>query len=528
MKRTLLLATILSIMLCLCISTSAETAWNTPGATLTSSGGITYFESWMLNQVVCLDESPDGWFGIGTEAEGNVSLTVLLDLGRNESFNMEIVIDNVPFFTWNVPVSGEPETLLLGYMDAGTQIAWRNCNLVAGSSETSQYLMLVAAPQARANAVPEAEDIEDIPVQETASNAPKILNGSIKAGDRFLMGYYEQDGDLMNGREPVEWTVLDVNKKNDTALVIASEALECLQYHIKASGKVKWGGSTLRLWLNDCFFFDAFNAYERECVETMNVAGVVDHVTLLDESQVKKYSLIKKGCDVTEYAILRGAEIGSDNGKGCWWVRMNTTGSGSMTKFVGIHGKVYEKNKVTVKNNAVRPAMTVSVSALQECPQLSDYSDRPMWNLAYTNQKIATRSGPSGAYDEIGTFDVPVGTPVNVLRLQDTNGTPWVEIEFLYAGEWVRVWTGKKRVDNALTGGLPGDYKVIGTGRIEDDTTGLYGPGYDYRTLYNDVAAGTAVDLMAEENGWYLVQYKASNSKTVIRTWVPGSKVFVY
>lgn len=516
MKKTIVLVVALTVMLCLCISVLAETDWDMPCTMLTSSGGITYFENWMLNQVIHLNESYGGWYGIETEAEGNVELTVLLDPEQNGPFNMEIVVDDVPFFTWNVSASGEPETLLLGYMDVGTTIIWHDCDLNTGSDETNDYLMLVTVPQAESMA---KEDIAAMP--ETTPVPEKVIHDSLKAGDRFLMGYYEQDDDLDNGREPIEWTVLDVDKKNGTALVIASEALECIQYHIKASGKVKWGSSSLRMWMNYCFFFDAFNPYERECVDTMNVAGVVDHVTLLDESQVKKYNLVKTGCDVTDYAIEHGAEIGTDNGKGCWWVRMNTTGSGSMTKFVGIHGKVYEKNKVTVTNNAVRPAMTVLISVLQECPQLSDYNNRPMWNLAYTNQKIATRSGPSTAYDEIRTFNVPVGTPVNVLRIQETNGTPWVEIEFLYEGQWVRVWTGKKRIDKAATGGLQGDYEATGVGVIESNTSGLYGPGSEYRTLYTNVAAGTTVEIMDEENGWYLVQYRASNGKTIMRTWVP-------
>ena len=531
MKKQLCFIFILVVMLSICVTVFADTDWNAPCTTLTSSEGITCFDSWMLNQVVYMNESPDGWYEMQTEADGNVSLTVLLDPEWNDSFNMEIVVDDAPFFTWRVPCNGQPEQLLLGFMDAGTTIRWRDCDLQTGSTQANRYLLLVGAPQKTSTTVnvdmPSIPDVmEEKTIESTTTPVQgNIINESLKVGDRFVMGYYEQDGNLNNGREPVEWIVLDVNKKDNTALVIASEALECIQYHIKASGKVKWGSCSLRMWMNYCFFFDAFNEYERECVETMNVAGVVDHVTLLDENQVKAYNLVKTGCDVTTYARNRGAEIGTDNGKGCWWVRMNTTGSGSMTKFIGIHGKVYEKNKVTVKNNAVRPAMTVSISALQECPQLTDYQDRPMWNLAYTNQKIATRSGPSTSFDEIRTFNLPVGTPVNVLRIQTTKGTPWVEIEFLYEGEWVRVWTGKKRIDKASTGGLQGDYEVFGNGVIIKETSGLYGPGYEYRTLYSDVEAGTNVEILYEENGWYLVQYKAPKGKLIMRTWVPQTCV---
>ena len=526
----------LMVLICLALSALfvfdfalADSDWSHPYATLTSSPSITWMESGMLNHVIQMRESADGWFGFRTEANGNVVLHVLLDPQKNEPFNMNIYVNNQFYFSWAVPCDGRPASLMLGQFDAGTEIAWCDFDPDTQFTQTSDYLMLVEtekAPASTAAVYTPAPTEAVYTAAPTAAPVPDmVLNGSVKVGDRFEMGYYEQDNDLTNGREPIEWTVLDVNQKDDTALVIASEALECLQYHIKASGKLKWGNSSLRLWLNYCFFFDAFNPTERNCIEITSASSMADHVTLLDSNQISKYNLAKTGCDVTPYAISRGAEIGTDNGKGCWWVRMNTTGSQSLTMFVGIHGKVYEKNKVNIKNNAVRPAMTVSISALQNCPRLTDYRNRPMWNLAFTNQKIAARSGPTNNYDEVKTFDVPFGTPVNVLRTLTTGGTPWVEVEFLYQGEWLRVWTGKKRFEKVSTSGLPGDYKVIGSGVIASDTPGLYGPGNEYRTMYDNVSAGTDVDILSMENRWYLVQYRIPSSKLIMRTWVHADTV---
>lgn len=354
---------------------------------------------------------------------------------------------------------------------------------------------------------------------------PTILSDSLVPGDRFLMGYYEQDANIDNGREPIEWTVLKVDPASDTALVIASQALDCLQYHTAASGKVKWANCSLRIWLNYCFLYNAFNQYERQCLSVTSSSGASDYVTLLDENQIMAYHLAKTGCNVTKYAKLRGVEIGSDNGKGCWWVSMKVTGSNSLTKFVGIHGKVYTKNKVTIRNNGVRPAMTVSVSALQSCPRLPDIVATSTRELAFTNQKIATRSGPATTFDEIHTFKLPTGTPVYVLRRQVTNGTPWVEIEFIYDGKFLRVWTGEKRIERFDPTVLPGDYEVITTGTISSDTPGFYGPGYDYRTLYSTVPANTPVEILSYENGWSLVQYHLPD-KLTLRAWIPSEYVW--
>lgn len=521
-KRLIFLVFLVIAALFVFNAVSAEGDWLHPYATVTSSANITWMESRMLNRVIRMNEGTDGWFGIRTEEDSNVTLSVQLDPAWNTSFSMEIYINDEYFFSWNVLCNGKSQSLALGWLSAGTEITWWDYDPNTRTTQTSSYLMLVEAEKgAVSSAATPAPTAEPSP----SPKPEMILNGTIKKGDRFLMGYYEQDNNRSNGREPIEWTILDINSKDDTAFVISTKALECIQYHTSNRGRVKWGDSSVRLWLNYAFFFDAFNPYERDCVAIMNISNVADHVTLLDKEQINKYGLASNGCDVTDYSKARGVEIGNDNGKGCWWVRMTETNSNRLTMFVGIHGKVYEKNEVTVTNNGVRPAMTVSISALQNCPRVTDYSSRPMWNLAFANQAIATRSGPTQAYAEVNGFEVPYGMPVNILRNLTTNDVPWVEVEFIFQGEWIRVWTGLKRFDKASNLGVHGDYEVLGSGRITDNTPGKYGPGNEYRTMYNNVVAGTEVEILSRESGWCLVQYNVSTSKLIMRTWVPENRV---
>lgn len=371
----------------------------------------------------------------------------------------------------------------------------------------------------------------------TLAMANTIITGPLRTGDHFYMGYYEQDNDTDNGREPIEWIVLNVNK-DKTALVIASEAIEGMPYNYFSDVKgVAWGNTTLRLWLNFMFRYAAFNDEERACIVNQNVSGVSDGIWILNENEVKKYKLLK-GTTVTPYAEKHGVQISYENGLGAWWVRVNSTDKKTgNAKFVGATtGKVYGSNeawKRGAKGNAVRPVMVVDIEALKACEQSDEFQMAPLANYAVAIDSLATRSGPDTNYDEIHGFSMDKGYPVNVLREQETNGIPWVELEFMYRGKWYRVWTGEKRITRVFCADVKdGDYQAYAHGEVNDDTPGRYGPGEKYEVLYKNIEAGMQVEILSSENNWYLIQYNWYNAKDnsyyYVRTWVPRETVFMY
>ena len=531
--RMLMLAAVMTLSLCLCAE--AETDWSHPYASVTSSPAITRLEERMLGRVLRVNEADGGWFGLTMPADGDLSLSVKTDNG----FCMEIYVDDQFATSWTVGGGVFAQTLTLPGLKAGAYVTWWDRTADDWNTQMNPYMLLAgvsAAPgQAAAPAAPAAPT-----AAPTAAPAPtptptprptavpeKVLSGDVAVGDTFFLGYYEQDGSMANGREPIEWTILSMSGgQNGTALVISSMALDCIQYHL-SSQRIDWKNTSLRLWLNYYFLYQAFTPAEQACIEYTSNSSVVDMVTIPDENMVKKYKLAKTGCDVTEYAKSRGVQIGNDNGKGCWWVRMNTTASNGNTKFVGMHGKVYGSNNVTLTNNGVRPIMTVNLEALRSCLQDTSYQTRAIRSFAFAIDRIATRSGPATTFDEIHTFNVDYGTPVFLLRVQNTSGTQWVEIEFLYQGEWVRVWTGLKRVAYANLAGLPGDYTARGTGTVSSVTTGRYGPGREYKVLYQDIPAGLGCKVMDEDGSWLLIEYESSdpNHPLTHRCWVPADAI---
>ncbi|MCR5847229.1 MAG: DUF6273 domain-containing protein [Lachnospiraceae bacterium] len=91
-----------------------------------------------------------------------------------------------------------------------------------------------------------------------------------KVGDIINFGKYEQDGNLDNGKEDIEWQVL---KAEDTrVLVVSKYALDCKQYHEEQTN-VTWETCTLRKWLNNDFKNAAFTSDEQKRIPTVTITN---------------------------------------------------------------------------------------------------------------------------------------------------------------------------------------------------------------------------------------------------------------
>lgn len=120
-----------------------------------------------------------------------------------------------------------------------------------------------------------------------------------KAGDYVFFGAYEQDNDISNGKEYIEWLVLEV--KDGKALVVSKYALDCQQYNTSYAD-VTWETCTLRKWLNNAFINAAFSADEKAMIPTVTVSAdknpdystnpgnaTQDQVFLLSITEVNKH-----------------------------------------------------------------------------------------------------------------------------------------------------------------------------------------------------------------------------------------------
>ena len=215
-------------------------------------------------------------------------------------------------------------------------------------------------------------------------------------GDYVLFGAYEQDNNTSNGKEDIEWLVLD--KKDGKVLVISKYALEMQAYHDDDYAKtpnITWETCSLREWLNDSFLNAAFSDAEKAMIPTVTVSAdknpdystkpgnaTQDKVFLLSATEVNKYfsSDSARQCKATAYAETQGTylemvnmydEYGkSFNGKCWWWLRSpgdNEYGAECVNDDGGVSGHPADGFGNIVGNYyiyiGVRPALWIDLNS---------------------------------------------------------------------------------------------------------------------------------------------------------------------
>lgn len=271
---------------------------------------------------------------------------------------------------------------------------------------------------------------ENRPAEEFLDTDEMAAIADAAVGDIVYFGSYEQDNDLENGTEPVEWYVLD--KTDGEATLLAVYLLDCQPYH-EADENITWENCDLRGWLNDEFYNTAFSKEEQAVIvdakvvnennplfDTKGGHNTTDKVWLLSLGEIEKYFYIDRNvfedrwngnmsreeytiycygqdnrlCAMpTAYAIASGAwtyseeraqsdleEYGYDMsyavGSGTWWLRSPGTPSDGpwWMRPLGSHGSSHGNLVANVPYGTVDYAGSVSGS---------DCGVRPALKVAY-------------------------------------------------------------------------------------------------------------------------------------------------
>ena len=152
-----------------------------------------------------------------------------------------------------------------------------------------------------------------------------------EVGDTFTFGRYEQDNDLDNGPEPIEWKILE--KDGTKLLAISLYGLDSQRYHDEWA-IVTWETCRLRQWLNQTFYAAAFNPVEQTMILTSDVYSlspsrsypsrtVQDKIFLLDYDGAYRYFKSEKArtCYATAYAAANGSTVQGQSHYCWWWLR---------------------------------------------------------------------------------------------------------------------------------------------------------------------------------------------------------------
>ena len=222
-------------------------------------------------------------------------------------------------------------------------------------------------------------------------------------GDYVTFGHYEQDNDMENGREAIEWKVLD--KKDGRVLLLSKYGLDTRKYN-EGYSDVTWENCTMRSWLNGDFLDTAFSSSEKSAIPTVTLmnsdnpnfetkggSSTNDRVFLLSLEEMRQYFALfdtwtdynEKHHDVTgnnwfiggskdvitsptAYAEAQGvwasSTLDAEGNGSCWWWLRSPGYTGTCATHVDYSGGVnaYGGNAFSV-GGVVRPAIWVNLAS---------------------------------------------------------------------------------------------------------------------------------------------------------------------
>lgn len=245
-----------------------------------------------------------------------------------------------------------------------------------------------------------------------ASQAPAAMDSTAVSGlseasigSIITFGSYEQDNNPANGKEPIEWYVLD--KSDGQMLLVSVKLLDSMTYGIYGD-VVLWETCALRSWLNNDFYNEAFSVQEKALIADSYVVNAntpnygteagndtIDKVFCLSFGELETYFHIdsrnfsnmswEEYCVYcynqdhrilaapTEYAHAKGAyvltrgdawfyrwDVSYAVGSGNWWLRSPGYSTTYAAK-VDVGGGVDPLGRsVSYRSIGVRPALRVT------------------------------------------------------------------------------------------------------------------------------------------------------------------------
>lgn len=217
-------------------------------------------------------------------------------------------------------------------------------------------------------------DITEFPFEITSPNSTIASNYST-----VKFGHYEQDNNLSNGKESIEWIVLDEDLSNNRVLLLSLYVLDTEIYYNKYM-HVSWANSRLRNWLNSTFLEAAFTQSEQKAILKTKLnndlseqrhdpmsgpkefASTTDYVFLLNYMELNQYvgNQLDRAVKATPYALSRRAwtvSRGEYIGYSVWLLRAY----GSFSDAVDLDGD-WTTARVDMPGVGIRPAMWVDAS----------------------------------------------------------------------------------------------------------------------------------------------------------------------
>ena len=192
----------------------------------------------------------------------------------------------------------------------------------------SEKPAVVEEPEVEGPAI-EGPAIVEGPATEEGVAEEKRADGFINDEGYYVFGLYEQDGDVSNGPEPIEWEILDENENG--TLLISRYILDCVQYNTEDTD-VTWETCSLREWMNNDFYNAAFDDEMKSRINTVTLVNeddprygtpggndTIDNIFCLSLSEILKYYsfnfyISNQWVGYSEALIIPATKYATDNG----------------------------------------------------------------------------------------------------------------------------------------------------------------------------------------------------------------------
>ena len=309
----------------------------------------------------------------------NEVLKTIVEECKNEGLNIEY-IDVQKAFEGNEPYTATP---------------WIN-GVLGSSIEDLVFLPPVSAYSIHPNedgarlgyaarVQDKINELEAKHAQKQGNEVPTAISVStdpLAEYDVVTFGRYEIDGNEQNGKEEIEWIVLEDD--GEEMLLMSKEALDEKPYNEKYTMSVTWEQCSLRNWLNNDFYNAAFSGEEKNMIVLSDVENVdnpngtdggsstKDRVYLLSIDEASWYLPTDdmRRSEATAYAVKNGVSVHAFDNCG-WWLRSPGTYA-SEAADVTSTGAVRSTGLYVSNNcNGVRPVIRVKKSAVIP-PYLND------------------------------------------------------------------------------------------------------------------------------------------------------------
>lgn len=201
----------------------------------------------------------------------------------------------------------------------------------------------------------------------------------LNIGDTFYFGQYSPTE--VQEKQPIEWQVLD--KQENRILVLSRYILDAKPFHAEEE-ITRWEESSLRLWLNEEFYQEAFSEEEKEWIdyneefedpdgeflwkmlglETIT-SGIPDAVFLLNCTDMDTYfpgeDSFHDGASTEMTELMKNTAEEKDYYENCWWLRSSMT-NWSMAFIVSPCDSIGVSAVRANNVQGVRPAMWLKIN----------------------------------------------------------------------------------------------------------------------------------------------------------------------